>query len=38
MAIPMNFLFWAVLAALVVHILDETLMNGGFVAKVKEHW
>jgi hypothetical protein len=35
---PINLLFWAVLAALVVHILDETLMNGGFVAKVKEHW
>ena len=38
MPVPLNLLFWAVLAALVVHVLDETLMNGGFVAKVMEYW
>jgi hypothetical protein len=27
-----------VLAAYIIHILDETLMNGGFVEKVKQHW
>jgi hypothetical protein len=30
--------FWAVLAAYVIHIVDETLMGGGFVQKVREHW
>jgi len=30
--------FWGVLAAYIIHILDETLMNGGFTQKVKEHW
>ena len=31
-------IFWGLVAAYVVHILDETLMNGGFVALVREHW
>ena len=30
--------FWGVLAAYIIHILDETLMNGGFVEKVRQHW
>ena len=30
--------FWAVLAAYLIHIVDETLMGGGFVQKVREHW
>jgi len=42
MEVPMNmtlsFLFWAVFASYVVHIIDETLIGGGFVAKVREHW
>jgi hypothetical protein len=29
--LPVDLLFWAWLAAYVVHILDETLLNGGFV-------
>jgi hypothetical protein len=33
-----DLIFWGVVAAYVVHILDETLMNGGFVARVREHW
>ncbi len=27
----LNLLFWAFLASYIVHILDETLLNGGFV-------
>ncbi len=33
-----DLLFWGVLAAYIVHILDEALLGGGFVAKVQEHW
>jgi hypothetical protein len=40
MEVPMNvtltFLFWAVFASYVVHIVDETLIEGGFVTKVRE--
>jgi hypothetical protein len=35
----LSLLFWALLAAYIVHILDETLMNGGFVQWiVKNFW
>ncbi len=34
----LSFLFWAVFAAYIVHIIDETLIGGGFVEKVREHW
>ncbi|HET6253557.1 MAG TPA: HXXEE domain-containing protein [Puia sp.] len=34
----LSILFWAVLAAYLIHIVDETLMGGGFVQKVREHW
>jgi len=34
----LSLIFWAVLAAYIVHILDETLMGGGFVQKVRQHW
>jgi hypothetical protein len=27
----LSLLFWAFLASFVVHILDESLLNGGFV-------
>jgi hypothetical protein len=33
-----DLLFWGVVAAFVVHVLDEALLGGGFVAKVKQHW
>jgi len=33
-----SIIFWAVSAAYVIHILDETLMGGGFTQKVKERW
>jgi Protein of unknown function with HXXEE motif len=34
----LDLIFWGVAAAYVMHILDETLMNGGFVALVQKHW
>jgi hypothetical protein len=34
----LNLLFWALLAAYIVHILDETLMNGGFVQWIVENF
>jgi hypothetical protein len=35
----LNILFWVFFAAYVVHILDETLLNGGFVQWiVKDFW
>ncbi len=37
MPVLLDLLCWGVLAAYVVHILDEALLGGGFVAKVKEH-
>jgi hypothetical protein len=39
--ISINFLslcFWGVLAAYIIHIVDETLMGGGFTEKVKERY
>ncbi len=38
MNMTLSFLFWAVFASYVVHIIDERLIGGGFVAKVQEHW
>jgi len=38
MNMTFSFLFWAVFASYVVHIIDETLIGGGFVAKIREHW
>jgi hypothetical protein len=38
MNMTLSFLFWAVFASYVVHIVNETLIGGGFVAKVCEHW
>ncbi|OGP54349.1 MAG: hypothetical protein A2Y65_02400 [Deltaproteobacteria bacterium RBG_13_52_11] len=34
----LTFLFWANFAAFSVHILDETLMGGGFVAGIQRHF
>jgi hypothetical protein len=33
-----NVLLWAFFAAYVVHVLDETLMNGGFVKWISENF
>jgi hypothetical protein len=34
----LSFLFWAFLASSVVHILDETLLNGGFVRWIADNF
>jgi len=34
----LNGLFWALLASYLVHILDETLLNGGFVQWIVENF
>ena len=33
-----NILFWAFFASYVIHILDETLLNGGFVQWIKDNF
>lgn len=34
----LNLLFWMFLVAYIVHLLDETLMNGGFVRWIQDHF
>src|SRR5260221_529741 len=34
----LNLLFWAFLASYIVHILDETLLNGGFVQWIADNF
>ena len=34
----LNILFWAFFASYIVHILDETLLNGGFVQWIAENF
>jgi hypothetical protein len=36
--LPLIWVFWSVVAAYVVHVLDESLLGGSFVEKVREHW
>jgi hypothetical protein len=36
--IPLIACFWFMLFVYVVHILDESLLGGSFVEKVREHW
>ena len=38
MQLPWVFVFWMMEAAYVVHVLDESLLGGRYVEKVKEHW
>ena len=35
---PLIFSFWFMVAAYVVHVIDESLLGGSFVEKVREHW
>jgi hypothetical protein len=35
---PFIFCFWFMVAAYVVHVLDESLLGGSFVEKVRQHW
>jgi len=37
-SIPLVYSFWFMLAAYVVHIIDECLLGGNFVEKVQQHW
>ena len=34
----LSLLFWALLASYLVHILDETLLNGGFVQWIRDNF
>jgi hypothetical protein len=38
MRIPLIFSFWFMVAAYVIHVIDESLLGGSFVAKVQQHW
>jgi hypothetical protein len=38
MHIPWILSFWMTIAAYVIHVLDESLLGGSFVEKVREHW
>jgi hypothetical protein len=38
MEIPLNFLFWGMEAAYLIHCLDETIAGDGFVNMVKKHF
>jgi len=38
MAFPLIFSFWSLVAAYVIHVIDESLLGGSFVQKVREHW
>jgi Protein of unknown function with HXXEE motif len=37
-SIPLVYSFWFMLAAYVIHIIDESLLGGSFVVKVQQHW
>ncbi len=36
--VPLVLSFWFMVAAYVVHVIDESLLGGSFVEKVQEHW
>jgi hypothetical protein len=38
MKVPLLFSFWFTVAAYVVHVIDESLLGGSFVEKVRQHW
>ena len=38
MSIPLIFSFWFMVAAYVIHVIDESLLGGSFVEKVRQHW
>jgi uncharacterized protein with HXXEE motif len=38
MTVPLIFSFWFMVAAYVIHVLDESLLGGSFVEKVQQHW
>ena len=38
MQVPLLLSFWLTVAAYVVHVIDESLLGGSFVEKVRQHW
>ena len=38
MHLPLIFSFWFMVAAYVIHVIDESLLGGSFVEKVRQHW
>lgn len=38
MTFPLIFSFWFMIAAYVIHVIDESLLGGNFVRKVQQHW
>jgi Protein of unknown function with HXXEE motif len=38
MNVPLIFSFWFMVAAYVIHVIDESLLGGSFVEKVQQHW
>jgi len=36
--IPLVISFWFMIATYVIHILDESLLGGSFVEKIRQHW
>lgn len=38
MALPLIFSFWFMVAAYVVHVMEESLLGGSFVEKIRQHW
>jgi len=36
--IPLRYMFWAVLYSFIINLLDETMMNGGFVEGMRTHF
>jgi hypothetical protein len=38
MNVPLIFSFWFMVAAYVIHVIDESLLGGSFVEKVRQNW
>ena len=38
MNVPLILSFWFMVAAYVIHVIDESLLGGSFVEKVQQHW
>jgi hypothetical protein len=36
--VPLVLSFWLMVAAYVIHVIDESLLGGSFVEKVRQHW
>src|SRR5579862_1306668 len=36
--VPLVLTFWLMVGAYVVHVIDESLLGGSFVEKVRQHW